>query len=207
MQQFLHVCLLLGSVSTFVSCSTPAVRVETLSHAQWKARTVIKDLKAKKTHIVRMDVVAQRPNQLRVDFTGSLGIYLGALAMNEKEFKVVIVNQKTVYRGRSELVNLPQEIPLSVSPMQLLNIFFEDEPKDSSWNCSRDKNGLLVQCDGRDNDLKISWSQRQGARRRIVILGFQKEIQLDISGVESIDKPTPQAFQLPTPQGYLVRDI
>ncbi|MGE3973659.1 MAG: hypothetical protein AB7F59_03945 [Bdellovibrionales bacterium] len=180
------------------------MRWDQQTQGQWKGRALVRDLVAKKTNVVRIDLIAQRPQKLRADFSASLGIYLGTLTMNERELSFLIKNQKTLYRGSPQSEKLSQLTPFPLSPRQLMRLLFDQEPDD--WKCVRDEKSFLKEC-MTDSHLKISWTKRQDSRRTVTILGRQFEIQLDLSGSDSPIPTNDSMFLLTVPAGFAIKKI
>lgn len=190
----------------FASCTTQRVKFEEYQKASWKARTLIRDKVKKKSQVVFSQIFAQRPDQLRIDMTTSLGIHVASIAMNSNTLSCLIPPQKLYVTGNNTKEVLERAVSISVSPTIIMNLLFDIEPKEPGWSCERDRKGLLMSCE-KGEHLKILWANRELARKSVQIITPKAELQFDLSSFQPNVELNQKQFQLKPPRGFKIRRL
>lgn len=183
------------------ACGSTPYRFDKDNSGRWKARTLIKDLAKKKSHILYAEILAQRPQSLRVDVTTSLGIHLARMTLNDAQVSYILTREKKFFTGQATPASLKPILGMPLDPKLLVNILFELQPTDEGWNCTRDKNDLLQTCSS-SNGVELNWSDRSVERRTIVVKTDKGHLQLELSGYQSNVQVPAETFSIKSPPGF-----
>lgn len=199
-----HSLLFIALVST-ISCGSAPVRFDQLNKGEWKARALIRDKNKRKTNIVYVDMIAERPKNLRMEVTTSFGMNVAVLAMNSETLSLAIVPQRKFFSGKSGAHVLEPLIHISLDPKFLVDFIFDAEPP-APWKCTRDKNNFLQECDLNDA-IKVTWSNRELGRKTLDIQSKDHQLQLDLSGFRPNVELNNTTFILEQPGGFTLQRI
>lgn len=195
------VCLLLLAVASLTGCQTTPTKFESLQKGKWSAKMLVRDLVEVKSQIVNADVVAIRPHKMRLEITTPIGIHLATLAMNEKDVRIALTQQKRFLIGPSNEKGLKSIIGVAMSPQLFMDLLFDEEPG-VDWTCTRGKSGFLEACENKT--LKVKWKDREVARRKIEIESKKFFMQIALQGFSTKVEDRTELFELNTPSGFEV---
>jgi hypothetical protein len=171
-------------VTTIISCQTAqketAIKkmnnIQSLSGGQWEAKAMIKSYDTGDASVVSLDVIARKPQHMRMEVTTSMGIALASIAMKESDIEYILPKQKKYFFGLVTERSMYSALNVKVDPRILSAAFFETSyPK---WECQAD-NGLLMTCKTPEG-VELKWERSEGISKRISIVGKKFEVQVQI---------------------------
>lgn len=168
---------------------------------------LVRDLKESKSQIVNLDIVAVRPDKLRVEVTASLGVHLASLVMNGKEFKAALMQQKRFLIGPSTPTSFTRIIGVPLDPNLFMKLLFDEAPSNSDWACLHDKNQFLESCESKVQGLKLNWKDREVSRRKVEIEAKTFSIQMLLQGFSTKVEDTAETFSINAPAGFKIETI
>lgn len=189
------------------SCTTTPTHFSQLQEGQWRAKVLIRDKARNKSHIVYVDVMAVRPEKLRMEVTSPIGIHLASFAMNNGKVEYLLTRRKEFYRGRTSSENLQEVLQMPIDPRLLTKILFDEDLSGQGWQCKRDKKGFLSACEDDGQDLKLTWSNRERSRRTITFFTPKARVQMLLKGFKAKVEAKGNLFRLQAPKNFKVRRI
>ncbi len=196
--------------SSFVflgGCQTTPTKFETIQKGRWQTKMLVRDHKESKSQIVNLDIVAVRPDKLRVEVTTSLGMHLASLVMNNGEFRGAIVNQKRFLIGPATPYSFSNVIGVPLDPRLFMNLLFDEAPTTKDWVCVLDKNQFLESCENKNQSLKLGWKDREVSRRKVELEAKTFSIQMLLQGFSTKVEEAPETFTLNAPDGFKTERI
>lgn len=178
--------------------ATPEVSKE----GQWECKAQLKNLVNNESHIVSLNVFAIKPNNLRLEASGPLGIRLASVLLNEQQFTAIEYSKQKVYIGSAKSKLFASVLKIPIEPKWFYNIFFDEPFTTPGWQCSFDNNKQVKECTNAQNQFKIEWLDRIDDNKRIVISNPQ--YQLNILTKEhqpKVERPD-KVFQIKIPENY-----
>jgi hypothetical protein len=190
-----------------LGCASAPVAYEAAKKAgHWETKVLIKDLKNAKNNAVSIDFVALRPDRLRAEVTGPMGISVATLAMNKDQISYALHLQKKFYHGVISDRSLGPLFQVRLHPRMLLYVLFDDPFPSSGWNCEKDEQGLVKECKSKTSDpaqqTTVRWMDRNGESKRIVILRADSEVQIFVKSFSTKVESDPGIFTLTAPASY-----
>jgi len=150
--------------------------IQALSGGQWEAKAMIKSFDSGEASVVTLDVVARKPQHMRLEVTTSLGIALASIAMKENDIEYILPKQKKYFHGAVTEKSMYSALKVKVDPRILSAAFFETSyPK---WECQAD-NGLIRSCKTPEG-IELTWQREEGQSKRVSIVGQSFEVQVQI---------------------------
>lgn len=169
---------------------------------QWRGKALIKDLKDKKSYIVVLNMNAQRDSRVRMDVLSTLGTGVASLVADQKEVRYVLFPEKKFFIGQNKSDAMKPILMIPFDPRWLHNILFETPFLDKSWSCTMDAGGLLKDCADTVTGLKVSWSNRSGEKRTVLLEHPLASVQINIATFKPKVEERKALFQLDPPSGY-----
>lgn len=196
--------LILFLVLTFFlsGCVTKTVREGSYQKAQWETQAVVKDLKNDKTQSLNIDIYAIKNEKARLEITAMLGYQVASLVMSPSEISYSIYPQKAFFYGRNSERAFSRMIDLTLHPMNLVNIAFDEPVRGPGWKCDLDPMGFLSQCENINRAIRVSWMARTEGKKKVVITGPQFEMQWQFSAPQTEVQFKPELFTLKQPSGF-----
>lgn len=196
--------LILFLVLTFFlsGCVTKTVREGSYQKAQWETQAVVKDLKNDKTQSLNIDIYAIKNEKARLEITAMLGYQVASLVMSPSEISYSIYPQKAFFYGRNSERAFSRMIDLTLHPMNLVNIAFDEPVRGPGWKCDLDPVGLLSQCENINRAIRVSWMARTEGKKKVVITGPQFEMQWQFNAPQTEVQFKPELFTLKQPSGF-----
>lgn len=170
----------------------------TAKYGQWEAKAMIKNRETGEASIVSLDVLAQKPNPIRVEVTTSLGMALASVVIKESEIEYLIPKQKKYYQGPISELSLVPVLNIKVDPRLLGAAFFETAYPD--WECQAD-GGLLESCSA-PGGVQLKWERESSNDRRVSISGPAFEVQIQTKKFIEKETLSANAFALKVPGSY-----
>lgn len=193
---FLFVCV---SIS---ACVTKPVKEGSFQKAQWETKALIKDLGENKNQSLNIDILAIKNERARFEITALLGYQIASLTMSSSEISYIIYPQKVFYYGRNSESAVQQMIGLSLHPMNLTNIAFDQPVRGPGWKCVLDRQGLLLECENSQKQMKVVWSDRKEGQKKVSITAPKFEMLWHFSRPQTEVQFQPDLFTLKQPNGF-----
>lgn len=192
--------LLFFSIAFLSACASQPVKFdEGKNQGTWQAKVQVKDLKANKSDVLSLEVIAVKEEAMRMEITGTLGARLASLLMNKNEISYAVHTQKKYYRGNLSERSLKPLLRVDLDPRWLYAAFFDQSL--SGWDCSTDEKGLVQKC-SQKNGMEIQWSERQGENKRVLIKGSDFEVNVLVKDFTTKVQNPAKAFSLEAPPSY-----
>lgn len=182
-----------------VSCSTAPTKFDIYESGRWQSRALIKDKRQVKSYVVNIDIIAAKPNKLRMDITSTIGGHLSSLAMNEGILQYIIVKEKKYFSGKANAQAMKNLVGLHLKPKNFVNLLFDIEPQGKAWQCTKDEIHLLKECINKSSDIKVSWAKRIRQSRNIIIESKSSKVQLSLKNFEPNIIPKMHSFEIKKP--------
>jgi hypothetical protein len=183
-------------------CAGAPVKMTNVNEGHWRARALIKDLEQSKSYIVNLNINAVRDQRVRMDVTSTLGTGVASMLVDQKDVRYVLLDSKRFYYGNSQPDVMRPILSIPFDPRWLHNILFDETLPEKSWTCVRDGSGLLKECKDSILNLKISWSNRKGEKKTILIEHPKATVQINVQSFKPKVEDRKNLFQLEAPAGY-----
>jgi hypothetical protein len=170
----------------------------------WQAKAEVKDLSTKKTHEVNLDITGFSPDKLRIDVTGTFGIPLASIVLNNKLVAYNLYRQKKFYYGATSNHALRPILNIDMNPSTLVNVSFDKIIESPDWSCKSNDAGLAESCT-RNGGETIQWMDRDGENKKVLIKGKTFELQMVYKSYSVISTKVlkeRKVFQLTPPNGF-----
>jgi hypothetical protein len=201
MKRFKNYLFSLFWLSLF-GCAGAPVKMTNVNEGHWRARALIKDLEQSKSYIVNLNINAVRDQRARMDVTSTLSTGVASMLVDQKEVRYVLLDSKRFYYGNSQPDVMRPILSIPFDPRWLHNILFDETLPEKSWTCVRDGSGLLKECKDSVLSLKISWSNRKGEKKTILIEHPKATVQINVQSFKPKVEDRKNLFQLEAPAGY-----
>ncbi len=166
----------------------------------WSAKALIRHKTMRKSHIVYVDIIAQRPKNFRLEVTASLGVHLASLARKDHQLTYLLTRQKHYRKIRSHGGVFKDILGIAIHPNVLMAAFFDQEVRQPGWTCIKDKNGFLLKCS--DEEVVLSWKKRYRDRRTILFENNTHQVQMLLKGFKGNVDINPNIFSIKKPDGF-----
>lgn len=191
------------SALLLTSCaSKPVARDVSKSQGTWSAKAQIKNLKQNKSQVVNMDVIAIKDSAMRVEITATLGIPVASILLRDKQISYAVHTQKKFYSGDISEKALQPVMQIALNPNWLYVIFFDQEIKDRDWICEKNQEGLVEKCVNSKTNQQITWSERMGENKRILLKNSDFELNILVKDFTTKVEAQDQVFSLDIPANY-----
>jgi hypothetical protein len=174
---------------------------------QWRGKALVPDPRDGKMRSVSVDVMAQAPDRLRVDATGSVGAYIGTFATARGRFWYLSSIDRIFMTGAAQSQAARDTLRMSIEPTEAIALLL-DSPMPPRWSCEP----LTPPSIGRrcHNDSTTAQVERQvergGEALRIEISALPRTgapAQLRLDSVRSGGEPDERQFRLEKPRGFV----
>lgn len=165
----------------FVGCASTELREsKDLDRplGQWEAKAQIKDLKTGKAQQVSLDIISSWPDSLRMEVSGTLGVSIATLVLKDSRVSYSLNQQKKYFAGEASEKSLRPMFAIDVHPAWLMNICFDKPIVGNGWKCEMDPSGNPVKCERPEGNTVLSWSDRDGEKKRVTVKGQEYEVQV-----------------------------
>ena len=201
------VLLLLFATEALVSCVTTPTKFDEVNKAKWSAKLLIRDMKDVRSQIVNADIVAFRPDRLRMELSTPIGIYVASFVMNHETVKYALPKDKRFVEGPATAQSMKSAVGVGLDPHLFIDILFDAEPTEKTWVCKRDKKGFLESCENKSEGVSVSWADREMAKKRIEVKTAEFILQVALKGFSTKVEESPSLFELAQPEGYKYQKI
>lgn len=160
------------------------------------------DARKHRSFILYLKANAIRDEKMRLDLTSSLGGHVASLVLSGDDLKYILVPQKRYFAGSSRPESLKPVLAMPLDPRWLYSIFFDQPIQGPSWSCSQDDRGVVKDCQNSELHMKVSWSERFGSKRTVVVEHELGRLQMNFqSWKPSLDQRA-NLFILDTPPTF-----
>tara|TARA_B100001248_G_scaffold262716_1_gene261425 strand:+ start:20158 stop:20709 length:552 start_codon:yes stop_codon:yes gene_type:complete len=182
-------------ISVLVSCASPT-KFNEYEEGAWDIRAMIRDKRAAKSALVNVDAVARKPDQLRMDFSTSIGMELGYFILNRDKVSYYLAKTNKKRQVNASPRAMRPLIHTDLDPYLLVKILFDEEPKGKHWQCERDEKGFLSKCNNSNKKISLQWLKRKSQQRAIEVETPSARIQLSLKGFRSKVETSADTFQI-----------
>lgn len=183
-------------------CATRPTQPEVLPEVGvWQTSAQMTDLRNQKRQYASIEFIALRPDHLRLEATGPLGLKLASVAMKGNQLDYLVHLKKQAYETTVSGAGLRDGIGVPVDPRLLLNLLYDEPIRNKSWICSLGVDGKVQQCLRQDRALELAWADRNGDRKRMLVKTKTHELELVVKSFEAKSLGA-DAFELKIPEGY-----
>ena len=202
MKQFSQTALLgLFFILSVSACATRQSPVEVTSTGVWETSAQITDLRNQKKQYASIEFVAQRPDRLRLEATGPIGLKLATVVMNGDQLDYLLHLKKQAFETTTSGAGLKDGLGVPVDPRLLLNLLFDEPVRSKNWTCTLGADAKVSQCQRLEDGLVIAWSERDGNRKRMSVKTQTHELQIVAKSFESKMLGS-ETFRLEVPDSY-----
>ncbi|MBX9767214.1 MAG: hypothetical protein K2X47_08085 [Bdellovibrionales bacterium] len=189
----------------FAGCATNPKAVMTAESGKWDAKVMIKDKVHEKSQVVLAEIIAERPQSLRMDFHTSLGNSLASFAIAEGKMSYWVPSQRKYYSGPISPEAFEGLLKTRVNPSWIIRALFEKDLEKDGWTCGRDGSGILLQCRKEDPSgpsapgESLKFLSREGTRRVVEYEGASILVKLSLQGQTLNEKYPDKMFFIAKP--------
>ncbi|WII70775.1 hypothetical protein QJS83_09915 [Bdellovibrio sp. 22V] len=194
--------LFIGLTLFLSGCVTKTVKEGAFQKAQWETKALIRDQKENKTQSLNIDIYAIKNERARLEITAIMGYQVASLVMSPSEISYIIYPQKAFFYGRNSERAFSRMIDLTLHPMNLANIAFDEPVRGPGWKCSLDTQGQISQCENLQRAIRVNWLNRSEGQKKVVITAPQFEMQWQFSAPQTEVQFKPELFTLKQPTGF-----
>lgn len=197
-----YIFLLVASTLFFVGCASKTLRpAEVSSSASWSSKAQIRDLIKNKQQNVGIDLYAIKDQKMRMEVSATLGYQVASVVMDPEEISYVVYPQKRHYYGKNSENAFAKVLGISINPMNLSNIAFDQPIRGRGWTCSQGETGQLKSCENLESKTEVRYVSREEGRKKVHILSPNFEMIWVLEPPEALEAK-PEIFTLKVPSGY-----
>lgn len=187
----------------FTGCVTkPVAPVGAYENAQWESKALIKNLRENKNQSVSIDILAAKDQSMRMEVTALMGYQVASVVVNPAEVSYINYPQKVFYSGANTENAIARVLNLSLHPLNLSKIAFEQPLSGTGWKCSLDTMGLISHCDNLQKKISVKWSDRNQGQKKVTITAPQFEMLWHFEAPQTKVEFKEGLFTLKQPQGF-----
>jgi hypothetical protein len=184
------------------ACASKPIAEGPFQKAEWETKALIRDLKENKSQSVSIDMFAVKNQRVRLDVTALMGFQVASLVMSPKEIAYAIYPRKEFYYGKNSERSIERIIGLSLHPMNLANIAFDEPIRGAGWMCEQDNSHVLSKCENKQRSIRVEWKDRTEGQKKVVITAPQFEMQWLFKAPQTEVQFKPETFTLKQPEGF-----
>ncbi|MCE3009566.1 MAG: hypothetical protein LW875_03010 [Proteobacteria bacterium] len=168
----------------------------------WKTEIFFNDKLKNKSQTVSAVVFADRSWPLRMEVTGTLGVSIASLLIDEFKIHGLLHLKKQSITGENSAQSIRSVIGYELPPEALLSAFFDEPIRDKSWNCRQDPSGKIEECRRLKDKFKITWADREEEKKKITLESDQFEAQIFVKDFQPKVLNRDRVFKLNIPSSY-----
>lgn len=185
------------AIALLTSCvSKPPRDFTKISEGYWKAEVALKDKVNNKNFFFSMKINAIKNKKLRMDVISPLGDVLASLALRGNELEYYLAQENRYYEGPSTPKVMVDLIQMPMNPKWFHHIFFDTPVRSKMWSCTNDNSGFLQECKNLKSGLKVSWTERSGDQRVVVIQNKTSYIKMALKNYSPKVESRKSLFQI-----------
>lgn len=173
-----------------------------MKEGQWKAKALIKDNEQSRSYIVNLNLNVLRGEETRMDVTTTLGMGVASLLVDNRDVRYVLYDSKRFYYGTPSPGVMRPILTIPFDPRWLQNILFDTPIPERSWNCTEDSSRVLKDCVDSVSGIKITWSNRSGAKKTVLIEHSKASVQINVQSFKPKVEDRKNLFSLEAPEGF-----
>ncbi len=169
---------------------------------QWHSKALLQDKKHAKSYTLVLDLRAVEPDQLRMDVTNPIGVYLATLVLNGRQIDYMAVRERKFFTGPADAKIMQELIQIPIDPHDLIKVLFH-KPLGTTWRCE----GTLAQpssCDHAETATRMIWKERTETSESIEIASTGITIFLKLEAIGAKVEISDKTFKLIPPSGYQI---
>lgn len=176
-----------------------------LESAQFEGTAAIRDKQKNKTHYVNLEIAAIYPEQLRVNATATLGIYVGSFATNETEATLLSALEKKFYKGANSPEIFSKLTKLNILPQDFIRLLLNHPLETSRWKCKDSAKAKI--CELKDSEMKVRESHTSSGERTIEFSSPQADMKMAIEQTTTKVENDPKQFKIEPPSQFKVYQL
>lgn len=193
--------LFLLALFVVAGCQTVPTKFEELNHGKWNARILFKDIRPNgKSQVVNAVIIGKKPGQFRLEIISSLGQHLASIVKSGKQLQLLAVSDKVLFEGPATSKAFARATGVALDPQVVFDALFDQEPL--GFECVRQKNGFLEKCEDKAQGIRLEWQDREVSRKRVLIVGAEFMLQMQLQGFSTEVQFSDSTFQLDLPTGF-----
>jgi hypothetical protein len=169
---------------------------------EWVAKILVEDKIHDQNHSLRAECIAREPDQLRMDVTSSMGIYVASLTLNKNQMQSLLPRQHKFLEGPARSAAIESLIHLPLDPRWLIALLFDHDLPAVDWTCQKDAHDFKQHCQLKRSDVAITWQERSDIRRVLLLESPRAKVHLSIEPVSTKAQVSTGTFHLDVPEGY-----
>ncbi len=198
LQRVVSPLLTISLLVAATACTTAPTKFNEYDSGSWDIRAMIRNKTKSRSYIVHIDAVAVRPNRLRMEFSTPVGISVGAFALVDKKVSYYTSEDKKVKTLPATDAAMRPLIQTNIDPYLLMDILFDEKPREKGWVCDNDKKGFMKSCANKSKNITLVWLKRELKQRAVEINTPSTKIQLGLKGFKPKVEVRPETFQIIT---------
>ncbi|RYZ85088.1 MAG: hypothetical protein EOP06_16865 [Proteobacteria bacterium] len=188
------------------SCATqpkPMISGKEISKAQWETKAVVRDLKANKSHSLSIDVLADYPQNFRMEVSALMGVQVASLVLSDQNIKYVLYHQKRAYEGKATEASFLPLMNVPLHPVNFMNVALDKPMQGSGWSCARGADKMVSECQQEARGIKVQWSDRTvEGQKKVLITGPTFEMRWLFKPPQTDVQFKEQTFRLEAPAEF-----
>ncbi len=196
--------LSLASLSFAVGCATSPLPNEykDVQKGRWEAKALVRSTSKAKSNIVLLDIIAIKPDKMRLEVHSTMGIHVASLAMNSNEAQLLLPTKKQFYSGSADASLLQPILGVSLDPKLLLKVLFRENIDLPDWKCEKNKKDFLSKCQNIAKQESVSWQDGSEGTSLVRVSSKSYDIQIQLKSFSTKVQESEQLFKLTVPNGY-----
>lgn len=168
---------------------------------QWEASATLREVKTKRLQAVTLQILVQKPGNLKMEVIGPVGTPLAVLALQQDKISYLILAERRFFSGPITERSLRPLLAVDLDPRWLLDIVMDREIQGPGWSCSLDEAKRPEKCQ-RGSALTIQVRERNGLQRRAIVQTDAYELQVFFRTHSPKVEFAPGSFSLAPPEGF-----
>lgn len=185
--------------------------INEISKGQWEAELFLKNKSKSQSYKLDLDLLAIKPNKLRIEVTTSLGIHLSSIVINEDQTQILLPREKKYFYGGVSRNIFKPLLKFSLDPQIIFNLLFENDFFDQknnvsskNWICERDQENKLKKCVDKQNGIQVEWEKNKADEKIVYIYSSAYELKINLNFIKSNFKVKSNTFKIPRPSRYQI---
>ena len=168
----------------FGGCAHSPLVFQSLEEGKWTSEVLVKDFRKKSEYPLSVDFALIQLDRLRMDVTTPSGFYIASLVVKDGRFQAIAARERKYHSGAITRSTLKKVLKVPVDP-RWFNHWILDRPL-PHWQCDYNEKNWLEKCEDKSLGMTIHWSERELARKRIIVKLEQYEISIRLRGYQEV---------------------
>lgn len=194
--------LICGLLLLLAACQSAPKFDANVREGQWRAKALIKDREQSHSYLVYLDLNLVRDQRARMDVTTGLGTGVASMLVDAHEVRYLLVDSKRFYYGVPQPGVMRPILAIPFDPRWLNNVLFEEPITDKGWTCARGDGDLLSTCENPNAGLKITWSNRHGDKKTVLIEHDKASVEIKVTSFRPKVEDRKNLFVLEAPESF-----